>query len=176
MRPEVTKERLQAFLKHFGNELNSPSHIYLTGGATALLHDWRLATVDVDLKAQPEPARFFEVLNQTKEKLDINLELASPDQFIPELPGWQDRSRHIDRFGKTDFYHYDFYSQALAKIERGHPRDTADVEAMFQAGFLKSDRLLELFESVADQLIKFPAIDIPTFKEVVSAWVATHSS
>jgi hypothetical protein len=29
--------------------------IYLTGGATALLYGWRSTTIDVDLKANPEP-------------------------------------------------------------------------------------------------------------------------
>jgi hypothetical protein len=28
------------------------------------------------------------------------------------------------------FYHYDFYSQALAKIERGHSQDRVDVAAI----------------------------------------------
>ena len=57
----------------------------------------------------------------------MNIELAAPDQFIPELPEWRDRSQFIESIGKVDFYHYDFYSQALAKLERGHDRDLKDV-------------------------------------------------
>jgi hypothetical protein len=55
-----------------------------------------------------------------------NIELAAPDDFIPPLPGWEEWSIFIARRGKIDFYHYDLYAQALAKIERGHARDLAD--------------------------------------------------
>ena len=37
---------------------------------------------------------------------------------LPSLPGWRERSLFIDRHGRLDFYHYDPYSQALAKLER----------------------------------------------------------
>ena len=54
-----------------------------------------------------------------KGRLNINVEFASPDDFIPELPGWQERSRFIVREHSLDYFHYDFYAQCLAKIERG---------------------------------------------------------
>jgi len=56
------------------------------------------------------------------------------DHFIPELPGWQDRSPFIERKGTVSFHHYDFYAQALAKIERGHAQDEADVDEMMRRG------------------------------------------
>ena len=31
----------------------------------------------------------------TKDTLDVNVELAAPDQFIPALPGWRERSEFI---------------------------------------------------------------------------------
>ena len=31
-----------------------PGRVYLTGGATAVLHGWRDATVDVDIKLVPD--------------------------------------------------------------------------------------------------------------------------
>jgi hypothetical protein len=72
-------------------------------------------------------------LPRLKEQLGTNLELAAPDDFIPALPGWGDRSRYIGREGVVDFFHYDPYGQALAKIERGHAQDLADVREMFRA-------------------------------------------
>lgn len=63
--------------------------------------------------------RLFRALPQLKEELEINIELASPDPFIPELPGWQERSLFVAREGRLSFYHYDLFAQALAKIERG---------------------------------------------------------
>ena len=64
-----------------------------------------------------------------KDRLDVNIELASPDDFIPALPGWQERSTFIAQVGKVTFLHYDFYAQALAKIERGHDFDLSDVRS-----------------------------------------------
>lgn len=34
--------------------------------------------------------------------------------------------------GKLTVYHYDLCSQALARVERGHDRDLADVVAMIR--------------------------------------------
>ena len=67
---------------------------------TAVLLGWRQSTVDVDIKVDPESDRLFRAFPQLKEKLHINIELASPDQFIPEVPGWQERSAFIAREGR----------------------------------------------------------------------------
>lgn len=53
MRPPVQLEKLQALMSAMGRAVKSPGRVYLTGGATALLHGWRPMTVDVDLKADP---------------------------------------------------------------------------------------------------------------------------
>ena len=74
-----------------------------------------------------------------KDDLQVNVELASPAHFIPELPGWRDRSPFIVREGSIDFHHYDFYAQALAKIERAHARDLEDVREMSARGSHRSD-------------------------------------
>lgn len=60
MRPPVQIEKLTAVMSAMGRTVKTPGRVYLTGGATALLHGWRPMTVDVDLKADPEPAGFFE--------------------------------------------------------------------------------------------------------------------
>lgn len=145
----------------------SPGRVYFTGGVTAVLLGWRETTIDIDLKAEPEPAGFFECLPRMKDALDINIELASPDLFVPPLPGWQERSRFIARHGSVEFYHYDFYGQALAKIERDHPRDRNDVEHLFVEGWVEPDRLRELFESVEAQLIRYPAVDAVLLRQRV---------
>lgn len=76
----------------------------------------------------------FEAIRDAKELLKLNIELACPDDFIPPLPDWESRSQFIVRFGSIDFCHYDFYAQALSKIARGHVRDLADVQSMFDHG------------------------------------------
>ncbi len=163
MRSEANKNKVQEFLVALGSHVRSSGKIYLTGGATALLQGWRDMTVDIDIKPDPEPVGLFEAIAELKEKLDINLELASPDQFIPELPGWRERSQFIGRFGKLDFFHYDFYAQALSKLDRGHSRDLFDVVAMLDRGLIVKKRLWELFQEILPQLIRYPSIDEPSF-------------
>jgi hypothetical protein len=102
-----------------------------------------------------------------KEEIEVNVELASPDDFIPPLPGWEERSHFIERHGAIDFFHYDFYAQALAKIERGHKTDNLDVAQMIERGLIDQKKLLELFFSIEDQLYKYPAIDPDGFRTSV---------
>lgn len=101
--------------------------MYMVGGSSAVLLGWRRATVDVDLKLDPEPPGAFDAIARAKDALEINVELAAPDDFIPALPGWRDRSPFIIRHGPVDFFHYDFYGQVLAKIERAHSHDLEEL-------------------------------------------------
>ena len=176
MRADTTIEKLHAFMAALGASVTSAGRIYLTGGASALIYEWRLATIDIDLKASPEPGGFFEGIASLKNQLDVNVELAAPDQFIPPLPGWEDRSIFIARHGKLDFYHYDFYSQALAKIERGHERDICDVECMIQCRLISVSQLQGLFDSIESALIRYPAITPETFRWAVETFCLRHQS
>ncbi|MGH8595545.1 MAG: DUF6036 family nucleotidyltransferase, partial [Gammaproteobacteria bacterium] len=127
MRNKAIREAIQRLMQLLGNRARGPGTIYFTGGASAVLLGWRDMTLDVDLKLDPEPDGVFGAIRDAKEELGINIELAAPDDFIPPLPGWRERSVFIARVGPVDFKHYDFYAQVLAKIERGHRQDTSDV-------------------------------------------------
>jgi hypothetical protein len=124
-----------------------------------VLLGWRETTIDVDLKADPEPVGFFEALPKLKDRIDINIELAAPDDFVPALPGWQDRSMFIESQGQAEFLHYDFYGQALSKIERLHERDEIDVGRMLSDELIHPTKLWELFCAVEEKLIRYPAVD-----------------
>ncbi len=176
MRAAADVSKIHAFMAALGKVVKSPGHVYLTGGATALLHGWRASTVDVDLKADPEPQGMFEAIAVLKNTLDVNIELAAPDQFIPELPGWRERSPFIARHGLLEFHHYDLYSQALAKLQRGHERDLADVEAMLKHGLIAAARLLELFQTIEPGLIRYPGISAAVFREAVVQFCRRHAS
>ena len=167
MRGETTKLKLQRFMAALGQRVSGPGRIYLTGGATAVLYGWREMTVDIDLKPDPEPPGLFEVLARIKDELDINVELASPDHFIPPVPAWRERSLFIERHGPVDFFHYDPYGQALSKLQRGHDRDLRDVEKFCASGLINCTRLLECFEQIKPGLIRYPAIDPRTFESSV---------
>jgi hypothetical protein len=163
MRQETNRERVIQFMECLGDSARGPGRVYFTGGASAVLMGWRNMTVDIDLKADPEPLGFFEAIGSIKESLDINLELACPSDFIPELPGWRERCRFIARKGGVDFLHYDFYSQALAKIERDHERDRHDVARMIDDGLIDLERLHALFGEIRPLLKRHPAIDEASF-------------
>ncbi len=65
------------------------------------------------------------------------------------------------------YYHYDFYAQALAKIERGHAQDEADVQEMIRRRAIDRDRLMQFFEQIEPLLYRFPAIDPASFRRAV---------
>lgn len=173
MRALVNAERLTRFMEAFGGAAREREcgRVYLTGGASAVLFAWRDSTVDIDIKLSPSLEPLLKIVPELKERLQINVELASPGDFIPELPGWEDRSPFIARFGPVDFHHYDFYAQALAKIERGHDRDRLDVAAIYAHGLVEPTRLLELFARIEPELYRYPAIDGPSFRRAVDATV-----
>ena len=167
MREVVDADRVRRFMQALGEEAEVEGRVYFTGGATAVLLGWRTSTIDVDIKLVPEQDSVTRAIPRLKEALHINVELASPDQFIPPLPGWQDRSRFIERHGRASFFHYDFYAQALAKIERDHVRDREDVEQMMSRGLVGSRKALELFTAIEPDLHRYPALDARTFRRNV---------
>ncbi len=159
MRKSADAARVHRLLEELGRRSLGPGRVYLVGGATALLEGWRASTVDVDLKLDPEPRGIFEAIAALKRELDLNIELAAPDQFIPPLPGWQSHSRFIARHGEVDFYHYDLRAQALAKLARAHDRDLADAGAMVERGLVTRDEIGRAFEEIRSALIRYPALD-----------------
>ena len=169
---DVDAERLRVFLRALGEAACGETTVYLTGGATAVLSGWRSSTVDVDLKLEPDRDEILRAIPQLKEELETNVELASPDGFLPELPGWRDRSPFVAREGLVTFRHYDLYAQALAKVERGHARDLADVLAMLDRGLVLPARLRELHAAIEPLLYRFPAVDPPTFRAALEAALA----
>ena len=89
----------------FGRVARRDLRVYLVGGATAVLHGWRPTTIDVDLVMRPEDDTLLRAIPELKEKLQINVELASPLDFIPVPPGWEDRGMFIGQKGRIDILH-----------------------------------------------------------------------
>jgi hypothetical protein len=162
-RGSTTGRQVRALMERLGRAARGPGRIYLVGGASAVLIGWRDTTVDVDLKLHPEPAGIFGAIAEAKNALDVNIELSAPDDFIPRLPDWEARSPIVARHGRIDFLHYDFYGQALAKIERGHRQDVADVSAMHRLGLVEPTTLLRMFDSIVPGLERYPALDADLF-------------
>ncbi len=154
-------------MRELGREAETESRLYFTGGATAVLFGWRSSTIDVDIKLEPDADRLLRSFPRIKDQLEINIELASPDQFIPELPGWHERSAFIAREGQLSFFHYDFYAQALSKIQRGHSQDRLDVRQMLDRRLIEPAELRQRFEQIEPYLYRYPAIDPAAFRRAL---------
>jgi hypothetical protein len=140
-----------------------------------VLLGWRESTIDADILIVPERDALYRALPRLKEELQLNVEIASPAHFIPELPQWRERSLPIERFGRVSYYHYDPYAQALAKIERGHEKDLADVAQLIDRGLVEPQRLRQLFAAIEPQLYRYPAVDPASFRRRVEAALDARS-
>jgi len=167
VRPPVDEQRIRDFARALGGAARTDTKLYLTGGATAVLHGWRAATLDIDVRFEPEADEIMLAIARLKDRLDVNVELASPPDFVPELPGWRERSPFVLREGRIDVHHFDLYSQALSKIERGFAQDLEDVGAMLREGLVERARLRELFAEAEPALFRYPAIDAGSFRAKV---------
>lgn len=172
MRRLTDADLVRQFMRRLGQRARAAGRVYLVGGACAVLLDWRSTTVDIDVDLESAEALLREI-PEIKEELQVNVELASPAHFIPELPGWRDRSPFIERAGSVDFHHYDFYAQALAKIERSHDQDLQDVGAMARRGLIEPARLIEFFDAIEPSLYRYPALDPSSFRRAVEQTVVT---
>jgi hypothetical protein len=164
MRELADEARIRAFMRALGEAAEREGTCYLVGGATAVLLGWRATTRDVDMKLEPEQDELLRVLPSIKEELALNVELASPAEFIPLPSGWEERSPSAGREGRLTFRHFDLYSQALAKVERRHARDVVDVREMLARGFVEPNALRARFDEVEPELYRFPAIDPASFR------------
>lgn len=167
MRELADAERIRRFLAALGHEADKDGAAYLTGGATAVLLGWRATTIDVDILLVPENDRLLRAIPRLKDELRLNVELASPADFIPVPPGWEDRSVFAAREGRLTFYHFDPYAQALAKLERAHAQDLLDVQAMIAARLVDPVRALSYFTEIEPELYRYPALDPKSFRKRV---------
>ena len=107
-------------------------------------------------------------LPSLKDQLAVNIELASPLDFLPELPGWEDRSPFVVQLGSLTVRHLDPYSQALAKLERGFDHDLLDVQAMLERGLIEPESLGRLYEAIEPELYRFPTVDPASLRRAVA--------
>lgn len=163
-------------MRALGAAVTGEHTVYMVGGATAVLHGWRDGTVDIDLSLGRGADEILRAIPEIKNRLQLNVELASPGDFIPLPDGWEDRAISIGREGTVTFLHFDPYAQALAKLERGHDRDLEDVESMLDTALVDPARLGSLFSAIEDELYRFPAIDPAGFRRRVTEAIANRTS
>lgn len=177
-RPDVSREDIERFLQQFGQLSQQSGRLYLAGGAELVhggLRGEGATTVDIDLRLDVSDETAAETLiRQLMRQLGINVELASPADFIPLPSDWQTRSPFVGRYGNTDVFYFDYYALALSKIARGTSRDLSDVSLLAQNGLIQREQLEAAYQQILPQLGhgKFFNIDPAKFAEQYAATLA----
>lgn len=129
--------------------------------------------MDIDLHFDdPEPAGVFEALPRLKRELAVNIKLAAPKDFIPVPEDWPARSPHVGSFGRLEVFHFDFTSQALAKLARGFERDRADFREMLERRLISAAELRAILAVLLPGLIRYPALDRGAFTKRINQGLA----
>ena len=154
-RQSVDRERMLEFFTQLGKRFGASARVYLVGGTTVVFEQLREQTLDIDLVLEVSPkehGNLIRAIRDLKDELSVNVEEASPGDFIPLPPGYGNRHKFIERFGRIDVFHFDLYSSALSKIERGRTQDLEDVLALLRAERIEWSRLVEYFESILPKM------------------------
>lgn len=171
MRADADSERIDRLLRALGQYGTPGDRLYLSGGATAVQMGWRRFTQDVDLRLEVgDETALLHAVAELKERLDVNVELAGPLDFLPAPPTWRERSRFAGRYGPIEVFHTDLAMQALAKLERGLQRDLDDVQAMLDRRLVTREQVAETFAAVQPELFRFPAVDEPELRAIVETF------
>ncbi len=173
MRPSVDKTAIESFLQQLGRTFRKPGRLYLVGGA-ALVHAGVRPgfTQDIDIQVSgANEGELIVAIQRLIQQMQINVEFASPADFIPLPSQWEMHAQYAGRYGGVDVFYFDFYSIALSKIERGNSRDIADVKLLVQQGIITLNELDEAYREVLAQLGqgRYPRITPQRFSERYTA-------
>lgn len=105
------------------------------------------------------------------QQMQVNVEFASPADFIPLPSQWEMHAQYVGRYGGVDVFYFDFYSIALSKIERGNNRDIADVKQLVEQSIISLHELDTAYQEVLSQLGqgRYPRITPQRFVERYAA-------
>ncbi|MGH2535025.1 MAG: DUF6036 family nucleotidyltransferase [Thermomicrobiales bacterium] len=138
MRRRTDQAHLRRFLEALGRRVRRPLRFYLVGGSVLIDLGLRPATLDIDYVADaddPETLAQLELaIRSLKIELDVNVEPASPADFLPIPSSALDRSRYVGQFGPVAVYYYHLPSLIIGKAARGLEQDLADAVRLIRAG------------------------------------------
>jgi hypothetical protein len=145
--------------------------VYFVGGGTAVLLGWRASTIDADLHADDDA--IFHDVQGIKERLELNIEFARPEDFVPPLAGTAGRHVLVETIGRVSFLHYDPYAQLLSKVVRGFDRDLKDAERFIESGMVDPERFRSLVNGITDAAYaKYPALSRDAVRDAVDDFLA----
>lgn len=156
MRSSVDRRAIEAFLQQLGRAYRKPGRLYLVGGA-ALVHanirSGFTQYIDIQVAASNE-GELIVAIQRLIQQMQINIEFASPKDFIPLPLQWESHAQFVGRYGSIDVFYFDFYSIALSKMERGNTRDIEDVKLLVQQKRITLPELDRAYQEVLAQLGK----------------------
>lgn len=173
VRRSLTRKGLRDLMRELARSAprRGSYRVYFIGGGTAVLQGWRVSTIDADLCADKDEV--FRDVQGIKERLQINIEFARPEDFVPALAGSADRHVFIETVGKVSFYHYDPYAQLLSKVVRGFNRDMQDVRSFLDSGMVDAERFRALVDDIPDTAYsKYPALSRHAVREAVDDFLS----
>lgn len=159
-RAQITPDVLREFMRGVA----SSQPIYMTGDASALVLGLRATARNINLMTEDDAA--LRAIADTRDRLNISVKRSTPGTLVPPLRGWEQRCAHI----AGSFHHFDFYSQCLSKLERGHRKDLDDIASMVREHLVDPKKLLALFREVESELYRYPVLDPPTLRARVEAF------
>jgi uncharacterized nucleotidyltransferase DUF6036 len=169
VRRSLSREGLRKLMRELARTApRRGSHrVFFVGGGTAVLEGWRESTIDADLYSDTEGV--FRDVQGIKERLNVNIEFARPEDFVPPLAGTAGRHVLVETIGNVSFYHYDPYAQLLSKVVRGFDRDMRDARSFLASGRVDAARFRALVNEIPDAAYaKYPALSREAVGEAVN--------
>ena len=173
MREELTRERLLKLMRELARTAprRGSNLVYLVGGATSVYKGWRRSSIDADLFSDHDDV--FRDIQGIKERLNLNVEFARPEDFVPPLRGSPDRHLLIDTVGSITFYHYDPYAQLLSKVVRGFQRDLDDAREFMRSGWVDPKVFRSLVAAIPESsYAKYPNLSRTAVVRAVDGFLA----
>jgi len=156
MRQRVGQQEIEQFLVQVGRT-RLPGRLYLVGGAAMVHRGIRPGqTLDIGIQITVDPANLTAQVAQLKQQLNMNIEFASPADFMPLPAQWETRSQFIKRYGQVDTFYFDWYSIAISKMQRANRQDVVDVQLLVRQGFLDLAELDYLYQDVLGKIGRPP--------------------
>ena len=149
------RRQIERFLKELGARFKKAGRVYLVGGTTLVFEGLRSQSIDIDLTyqiASEDHDAFVQTLRRLKDDMNLNVEEASPGDFIPLPSGANERAIFVGRFGQLDIFHFDLYSTALSKIARGFEEDLDDVIKLLRGKRIDLETLEKYFAEIRPRL------------------------
>ena len=159
MPADADRAHIERLLEAPGRRVRNPHTVHLVDGTSAVLVGWRDSTRDIDVRPEPDSDQLLEALSELKDQLDVNIELASPLDYLPDLPGWPDRSPYQGRYGQIDVRTSTSACRRWRSSSGASIRTWSTSEPRSTRGLASADELESGWRQMQDRLFRFPSVN-----------------